>query len=148
MRRLPEYLMYGVVCVLLLAPVSPAPTSELVWTPINPSFVGGHYLNASWLMATAEAQNRHVEKFSSARPTRQDPFADFEYSLKRQYIYELSRKIIDEAFGEEGLLPPGEAETQYVIGDFVIDITSDGQLSVVITDTSTGNTTVVELPYF
>ena len=57
MRRVLEYLKYGVVCIIIFALVSPAVASELVWTFINPSFIGGNYLNASWLMAQAEAEN-------------------------------------------------------------------------------------------
>lgn len=145
MRKLREYIIYGVVCVLFLTAVSIIEASELVWIPINPSF-GGYAGNASWLMNAAQVQNRHKEETRAS--VQQDPFEDFEYNLKRQYIYALSSKIIDEAFGEEGLLPEGQTEAHYSIGDFVIDIDGNGQLTVVITDTSTGNMTTVEVPFY
>ena len=92
------------------------------------------------------AQNRHVASTSSSK--KEDPFEDFEYNLKQQYIYALSSKIIDEAFGEEGLLPEGQTEAHYAVGDFIIDINGNGQLTIKITDLSTGSSTTVEVPYY
>jgi curli production assembly/transport component CsgF len=138
-------ILCGIICVLLFVLVDTTEATELIWTPINPSFGGSPY-NASWLMASAQAQNRHVEKTSSSK--KEDPFEDFEYNLKRQYIYALSSKIIDEAFGEEGLLPEGQTEAHYTIGDFRIDIDGNGQLTIMITDMSTGSSTTVEVPYY
>ena len=145
MKWLGKYAVCGVVFAMFLAPASVTTATELIWIPINPSF-GGHPSNASWLMAQAQIQNKHKER---VEPTpRPDPFADFEYNLKRQYIYALSSKIINEAFGEEGLLPDGETEAHYTIGNFRVDITADGALNVLITDNSTGSTTTVEVPYY
>lgn len=143
MNRLLMYVVCGIACALFLLPTGVATATELVWTPINPSF-GGPSFNAQWLMASAQAQNKFVEK---PKPyTRLDPFEDFEYTLKRQYLSHLSRKIIDEAFGEETTTPlePGE----YIIGDYAIDITTNGQITVVITDTTSGNSTTVQIPYY
>ena len=146
MKKSAIYILSGIILALFLIPIDAADATELIWAPINPSFVGGSYLNASWLMASAQAQNRHVK--STATSKTEDPFEDFEYNLKRQYIYALSSKIIDEAFGEEGLLPDGETEAHYAIGDFIIDIDGNGQLTINITDTSTGSSTTVEVPYY
>jgi curli production assembly/transport component CsgF len=115
MKSLLMFVLGGIVCGLFLMPAEVAVATEIVWVPINPSF-GGYPGNSSWLMASAQAQNKLVEK--SAPYTRTDPFEDFEYNLKRQYLSMLSRKIIEEAFGEEeGLLPEGETEAQYTVGD-------------------------------
>ena len=146
MKWLGKYAICGIAFALFLAPASVATATELVWAPINPSFVGGVWYNAQWLMSSAQIQNKHKEPTPVTQKV--DPFADFEYNLKRQYIYALSSKIINEAFGEEGLLPEGETEAHYTIGDFRVDITANGALNVVITDNSTGNTTSVEVPYY
>ena len=148
MKKLLMYAICGLAGVLFLATVSVTGASELVWIPINPSF-GGYAGNASWLMAAAQAQNDHIEKSDPYTYTRPDPFEDFEYTLKRSYLSRLSSAIIDEAFGEgEGLLPEGETEAQYTVGDYTIHITANGVISVVITDILTGDTTTVEVPYY
>ena len=141
MKRLLMYVVCGIVCGLFLLPAGVATATELIWTPINPSF-GGYAGNASWLMASATAQNDHVEK--PAPYTRPSPFEDFQYTLQRSYLSRLSSQIIDEAFGEETTLEPGE----YVLGDYTITITTNGQITVVIYDTLTGNSTTVEIPYY
>lgn len=147
MKRLLMYAVCGIVCALFLLTAGVATATELIWTPINPSF-GGPSFNAQWLMASAQAQNKHVEKPKPYKYEPPDPMENFESNLKRQYLYALSRKIMDEAFGEEGLLPPGETEAQYTVGDYTIDITTNGQITVVITDIFTGDSTTVEIPYY
>ena len=74
----------------------------------------------------------------------EDPLERFKDMLQRQLLYRISRQIVEEAFGEEGELQPG----QYIAGDYVIDIFTDGVITVVITDTATGNTTTIEVPYY
>lgn len=145
MKRLLMYVVCGIVCGLFLLPAGVATATELIWTPINPSF-GGPTFNAQWLMASAQAQNTHIEKPKPYTYERPSPFEDFDYTLQRQYLSRLSRQIISEAFGEETTTP---LETgQYVIGDYTVDITTNGQITVVITDTLTGDSTTVEIPYY
>jgi len=144
MRPLPKYAIGGIVCVLFLAAASVTTATELVWTFINPSFVGGSPFNASWLMASAQAQNRHMEPTRGYQ--RPDPMDDFEYNLNRQILSRLTTKIINEAFGEESENPlePGE----YIVGDYIINVTTDGGITIVITDIITGDTTTVQIPYY
>jgi len=137
MRKLLVYLICGAICALLLVSVNMAAASELVYTPINPSF-GGSPLNGQWLLNQAEAQNRfEVET---------EPLEQFENMLTRQIFYRMSRYIIDEAFGDYGEeLQPGH----YEIGNYAIDISTDGVvITVVILDIVTGDTTTVEVPYY
>ncbi|MFO7677569.1 MAG: curli assembly protein CsgF, partial [Thermoplasmatota archaeon] len=54
---------------------------------MNPAF-GGNYMNHSWLLQNAEAQNTHEEKSESSRYDR-DPLADFESSMNRQILGQL-----------------------------------------------------------
>ena len=144
MRRLRKYVICGVVCALFLAPVSVTTASELVWAPINPSFVGGLWYNASWLMSSAQVQNKHTEETTPY--TTPNLMADFESNLNRQLFSRLSTKILDEAFGEETTTPLQTG--QYTVGDYTVDITTNGNISVVITDNITGSTTTVEVPYY
>ena len=144
MRPLQKYAICGIACILFLVPVSTTTATELVWTFINPSFVGGSSFNASWLMASAQVQNRHVEK--SPGYQRPDVMDDFEYNLNRQLLSRLTTKILSEAFGEdpENPLEPGE----YIIGDYIINVTTNGGITVEITDIITGDTTTVQIPYY
>jgi len=148
MKTLAMFLACGIVCGLFFISSGVATATELIWVPINPSFGGPSY-NASWLMASAQAQNKLVEKPKPYTPPTQDPIADFERRLNSQILYRLSSKIVDEAFGEEGLLPEGITEAQYVVGDFRVDVTTDlSQITVKLTDTATGNTTTLQVPYY
>jgi len=140
MRKLLVYAICGAVCALLLANANMVAASELVYTPINPSF-GGNPFNAQWLLDQAQAQNKFTEE-----RWRRDPLEDFEERLARQMFYRLARNIVDEAFGEYGeALQPGH----YEIGNYHIDISADGVvITVIIVDTVTGNTTEIEVPYY
>jgi curli production assembly/transport component CsgF len=139
MTKLPVYLICVAVFALLLANANMAGGSELVYTPINPSF-GGNPFNGPWLLDSAQAQNKFEEEYE------RDLMEDFEERLVRQLLYRLSRSVIDEAFGEYGEpFEPGH----YEIGNYHIDITTDGLIiTVVIVDIETGDTTTVEVPYY
>ena len=139
MKKLVSYLICGAVCVLLLANANIAAPSELVYTPINPSF-GGSPLNGQWLLNQAQAQNKFEEEYE------RDLMEDFENMLTRQIFYRMSRYIVDEAFGEyDEELQPGH----YEVGNYHIDISTDGvAITVVIRDIVTGDTTTVEVPYY
>ena len=137
MKKLLVCLICGVVCALFLANANMAAASELVYTPINPSF-GGNPLNAQWLLESAQLQNRF-------RPER-DPMEDFEERLTRHILSRLARMIIDEAFGEydEGL----EAG-HYEVGNYIIDISTDLDfITIFMEDAVTGDTTTIKVPYY
>jgi curli production assembly/transport component CsgF len=113
--------------------------SELIWAPVNPSFIGGNPLNGPFLLNSAQAQNDKKESQSS-----RTPLEEFNQTLNRQILYRLSSKIVETAFGETGLSPG-----HYNMGNYVVDVTegADG-LTVTIVDTVTGNTTTVQIPYY
>jgi curli production assembly/transport component CsgF len=116
---------------------------ELIWTPINPSF-GGNYLNASWMMQQAEAQNKLKAKTDRYDPYERDPLKDFSESLNRQILSRLSSRLIQSAFGESDLGPG-----HYEIGDYIIDIGStDSGITIDITDPTSGTKTSMEIPYY
>lgn len=76
----------------------------------------------------------------------EDPMERFEEMLSTQVFSRISRMIVEELFGdEEGDFQAG----QYIFGNYVIDITSDGQfITVIMTDTLTGNQTIIQVPYY
>lgn len=113
--------------------------SELVWAPVNPSFVGGNPLNGAFLLNAAQAQNDKKEPKAQSTPLQ-----EFNQTLNRQILYRLSSKLVDAAFGESGL-----KSGHYTMGNFVVDISTDANgLNVNILDNTTGGSTTVQVPYY
>jgi len=129
------------VCVLFLMPSMTATATELVYTPINPSF-GGSPLNGQWLLASAQAQN----KLTEPKPER-TLLEDFQKSLTRQVIHRLSAEIVNSVFGEDSIFDESSG-TSLSIGEFGINVTTDDNgLIIEVLDTGSGNTTTVEIPF-
>ncbi|MAD76982.1 MAG: curli production assembly protein CsgF [Rheinheimera sp.] len=119
------------VLLFLLASAC-ASATELVYTPINPSF-GGNPLNGNFLLQKAQSQN----SFSEERPTLS--FVDkFQEALERNIINSLTRRIAD------GDLVDGIYNT----GEFLVEITTgtDGSVIVNITNLDTGEVTIITIP--
>lgn len=115
---------------------------DMVYQPKNPAF-GGSYLNYSWLLSSAQAQNK-IEDPEQSSSFGRDPLADFEANLNRQILNQLSRRIVESQFGEEGL-----EDGEYTLGSYRINVGSDdGGVNINIYDSSTGNTTEVIVPYY
>lgn len=122
--------------------------TELIWVPVNPSF-GGYAGNASWLMSSAQIQNKFQKQAEPYKVPERDMLEDFASRLNSQLLYQLANKIVGEAFGEEGLLPADQSEAHYTVGTFQVDVTTNlANIMVTLSDTSTGNTTIVEVPYY
>lgn len=119
------------VLLFLLATASVYAT-ELVYTPINPSF-GGNPLNGNFLLQKAQSQN----SFTEERPTLS--FVDkFQEALERNIINSLTRRIAD------GDLVDGVYNT----GEFLVEISTgtDGSVIVNITNLDTGEVTIITIP--
>lgn len=118
--------------------------SELVYTPINPSF-GGSPLNASMLLNKAQSQNKHkahtVEKTYAER---------LQESLERSYINKIVRELTDLAFGEDPTDNVFGQDSTFISGDYEIKmITSNSDsITVQITNLINGEITTIEVPRF
>lgn len=125
--------------VLLLAwlPLS-ATATELVYTPVNPSF-GGNPLNGSVLMGTAQAQDHFVAPSTTTATQAQTPLQQFNDMLQRVVLNSLATSLTGNIVGPNGKLIPGTVETQ----NFTINIRDlgGGVLSVATTDKVTGAST-------
>ncbi|MGX9460737.1 curli assembly protein CsgF [Shewanella sp. A14] len=104
--------------------------TQLVYTPVNPAF-GGNYLNGTYLLANASAQNDHQGGSSYVAPTALDRLAS---SLQSRLMSQLFN---DAANGGEGYLKTDDFEINVV--------NEDGSLLVHITDVLTGETTIIEV---
>ncbi|MBT1062565.1 curli production assembly protein CsgF [Bowmanella sp. Y26] len=118
--------------------------TELVYTPINPSF-GGNPLNGSLLMGKAQAQNKHKDHIEERSYAEK-----FQESLERAYINKMVREITDLAFGEDVDDSVFNQDSVFVSGDYEIQIltSNSDSITVQITHLLNGEITVIEVPKF
>ncbi|CAM5547447.1 MAG: curli production assembly protein CsgF [Pseudomonas sp.] len=129
-RHIPKNL--GVLAGALLLSAG-ASATELVYTPINPSF-GGSPLNGSWLLGNAQAQNDHKDPDAPSRSASSLSALDrFTSQLESRLLSDL---LVNVGNGETGSL---------TTDDFIVDVTENdlGDLVIVITDRATGETSEV-----
>lgn len=117
--------------------------SELVYTPVNPSF-GGSPLNGSFLLGKAQAQNKHKSPIN--KKSFEEKVSD---AIERATISDIVRKYKDTVLGENAVVNNGE-DTSFVSGDYQIDILASNSdtITIQITDLLSGKLTVIEIPKF
>ena len=122
----------------------PAAAQNFVYRPTNPAF-GGSPLNYSWMLNSANAQKRFDTDDGFDRFAR-DPLADFQSSLQRQILSQLSRELVRERFGDQLDLTQ---EGRFDLGEFIIEIVPglDG-VNIRIFNTLTGDESTVTVPSF
>lgn len=113
---------------LILLPALPAGATDLVYTPINPSF-GGNPNNAPGLLANAQVQNRYKA------PTN-TPLQNFNNSLQQAILSRLTSQSLSLIFGTNSKLMPGSYDTSA----YTINITDSGNgvLTIATLDKKTG----------
>lgn len=119
-----------------------ASATELVYTPVNPSF-GGNPLNGPALLATAQATNRHTDPDADAASAAglqdQTPLQQFNDTLQRTILSRIAASATSSVIGSDGSLKPGIVQT----GDFTISIVDagGGLLNITTTDKTSGAST-------
>ena len=118
-----------------------ADAQQLVYEPKNPAF-GGNPGNYSWLMNSANTQNLFEADRTFDRFQR-DPLSDFQASLQRQVLSQLTRDLVLRQFDGE------VQESRYEFGEFSIEIIpgADG-IVVKIFNILTGDETSITIPNF
>lgn len=125
--------------MLLISAATWASATELIWTPVNPSFVGGDPLNGSYLINQAVSQDNNKDPESISNGNRLN---DFSNNLNSSILSLLSARIIDKAFGSD-TLPSGT----FTVGDFKVTIQDNiSNLNVTVVDIPNNNTTVINIP--
>lgn len=102
--------------------------TELVYTPVNPSF-GGSPLNGAWLLGNAQAQNetKDPDAIDRSSLTGTSALDRFTSQLESRLLSDLLNKMED---------PNGGS---LITDDFIVNIVNlDGNLTVEITDRLTG----------
>ena len=116
--------------------------TEMVYTPINPSF-GGNPNNGVVLLNNASATNKHKDPASSLAGNsllQKTPLETFNDNLERAILGQLASSASQKLLGGTGGgLTPGTVET----GNFTIRISDlgGGALQVTTTDKVTGTST-------
>lgn len=127
----------GILAVCLFA--GPTAASELVYTPVNPTF-GGSPLNSSQLMSEASAQKPSAPV--SAAATQQSTAQQFIQMLQSQLYASLANSVASAITGQNAQL------------DGTIKLNSmqltwntlAGQTNITMTDFSTGQITQISVP--
>lgn len=137
---------------LAFLPAFISSATELVYTPINPSF-GGSPLNGSYLLSKAQAQNKH------RAPVSEKSYGErFQDSLERASINRMVREITDLAFGDACDPATNPSCDPSIFGqdatftsegyEIQIITSSSDSITVQITNTDTGEVTIIEVPRF
>lgn len=129
---------------LLVVSAGLAQAQTLIYRPVNPAF-GGSFLNYGWLLNSAEAQNKLQDPAEALKEIEEATSAvdDFSAGLQRQVFSRLTRQLIDNQFGEQGLQPG-----TFQFGDLQVDIAEAAEgLLIRIIDAGGGESTIT-VPYF
>jgi len=115
-------------------------SQEIVYKPLNPSFLGGNPYNATWLMSSADAQNDFQEE--NTNPSQKSEMEQFTESLNRQLLNQLSRDLFQQEYGDSPL-----TVGTYSFGSLIVDISpTTGGLNIDIFDINTGEQTQIIIP--
>lgn len=129
-------LVLGALCSFAIG-LSTARSSELVYTPINPSF-GGNVVNGSYLLGLANAQ----KQFQINRSDR-TPLEEFNDRLASSLLSRVTSAVTRDIVDSSGNITPGFFETS----DFTIEIIDDGSgiITIITTDKATGDQSIIEV---
>nr|WP_223655867.1 curli assembly protein CsgF [Halopseudomonas nanhaiensis] len=109
--------------------------TELVYTPVNPSF-GGSPLNGAWLLGSAQAQN------DTKDPDAIDRSALTGQSALDRFTSQLEARLLSDLLGDLGETNTGSLTTD----DFIVNIVNDsGNLTIEITDRLTGEVSEISV---
>lgn len=118
-----KWSLAGLLCLL-----GSAQATELVYTPVNPSF-GGNPLNGTWLLNNAQAQNDHDD------PDARSGSAFAGTTALQRFSSQLESRLLSQLLTNIENGNTGSLSTE----SFLIDIVDDsGALSILVTDKTTG----------
>ena len=114
-----------------------------VYHPNNPNF-GGNTFNYSWMLSSAQAQDRNVDPATKRTTTTSTSTLDaYSQSLQNQLLSRITSSVVSKQFGE-GTLKPGT----YRFGDYQVEITNGTNGVVVRIVDGKGGETSITVPYY
>ena len=123
-------------CLLAAGLGGQALATELVYTPVNPSF-GGNPINGTWLLNNAQAQNDYDD------PDLKDRTSAFAgTSALERFSNQLESRLLGQLLDNISNGNTGSMATDA----FLIDVIDDsGALSIKVTDRATGEISIIEV---
>lgn len=127
-----------VVLNIFIALISSVMASDIVYTPVNPSF-GGHYLNSNHLMGLATSQKQFEESSSGSDRTSSERFLSM---LQSRLYSSLASQVADAIFGEDA-----QPNGTIVFDDQQISFVNTGtEIQLTVTDFGNGQVTNIVIP--
>lgn len=109
--------------------------TELVYTPINPSF-GGNPLNGTWLLNNAQAQNDYDDPDLKKRTSLAGT------SALERFSNQLESRLLGQLLDNISSGNTGSMSTDA----FIVNVIDDsGQLTIVVTDRATGEVSEIQV---
>ncbi len=136
--------MKNIALIIITTLSFSAAATEIIYTPINPSF-GGNPLNANMLLSKAQAQNKHKA------PVIEKGYAEqFQETLERTYLNRMVREITDMAFGEDIEDSLFNQDSIFMSGDYQIEVitSTTDSITVRITNIIDDTVVIIEVPRF
>jgi len=128
--------------ILLFAPLF-VTAQILVYTPTNPSFIGGNTFNGAFLLSSAQAQNTFKE--ASTQPLQPTALDNFKASLNQQLLDRLSSSLFNQQFANQDFSKGGT----FKFGSLVVDVgNASNGLNINVLDITNGDQTNIVLPNF
>lgn len=143
-KNLLDLYKFGAVFLALCFSTTRMHATELVYTPVNPSF-GGNPLNGSVLLNAAQAQNKTKDPDAPEpfKITEKTALQQFNEMMERSVLSRLATAQMSSIMDEYGKLHAGTLVT----ANFTIDVADlgNGFLKVTTKDNFTGATTYFEV---
>ena len=118
-----------------LASVAAAQATELVYTPVNPSF-GGNPLNGTWLLNNAQAQNDYDDPDLKSRSSVVGT------SALERFTSQLQSRLLGQLLDNISTGNTGSLSTD----SFIVNVIDDsGALSIEVTDRVTGEISEIQV---
>ena len=90
-----------ILFITILGVFNTSNAQDLVYKPVNPAF-GGDTFNYSWLLNSAEVQNKFKEPDTSSSLSALQRFKD---NLNSQLLNQVSSSVFQKQFGDNGIVP-------------------------------------------
>ncbi|HEF4763153.1 TPA: curli production assembly protein CsgF [Pseudomonas putida] len=123
------------LCLLGLGGCALVQATELVYTPVNPSF-GGNPLNGTWLLNNAQAQNDYDD------PDLKDRATTTGTSALDRFSAQLQSRLLGQLLDNISTGNTGSLSTDA----FIVNVVDDsGQLTIEVTDRATGELSEIKV---